>query len=93
MNIGMLWQLQGKTPIEKQLIEAISYYRNKYGCAPNTAFVNPKMLEGREVLVGGILVRPLRTVGLSLLWIGVEDATEGLERASQNLLDMAEAAL
>jgi hypothetical protein len=93
MNIGMLWQLQGKTPIEKQLAEAVSYYQKKYGRNPDSAFINPKMLEGREVLVDGISVRPLRSVGISLLWIGVEEATEGLERASQDLLEMAEAAL
>ena len=89
MNVGMLWY--SPKPVETRVAEAVAYYRKKYGREPDTAFVSPKLLDGRDALVNGISVRPMR-MAVSLSWIGVEDAAEGVERESQQLLEMAEAA-
>lgn len=87
MNIGMLWQ--SPKPLKERVAEAVKYFQNKYGKLPDAAYVNPKLLDGHEVIVDGISVKPMR-IPLTLLWIGVEDATVGLEQESLQLLEQAE---
>jgi len=90
MNIGMLWQ--DKAPLMERVQHAVDYYQKKYGRTPDTAFVNPRLLTDRQVEVDGVEVRPMR-LPISLLWIGVEDASAGIERASLELLEQGEQAL
>lgn len=90
MNIGMLWQ--DKSPLMERVQHAVQYYQKKYGRKPDTAFVNPRLLTDRQLEVDGVEVRPMR-LPILLLWIGVEDASVGIERASLELLEQGEQAL
>lgn len=76
MNIGMLWLDSEKTAnIAVMIANAATYYRNKYGQAPNLCFVHPSLLEKaeHEADTANIAVKPDKTILPGLLWIGVED--------------------
>lgn len=93
MNAGMLWlQVDMKKPLKERIAEAVEYYRRKYGEA-DVVFANPKILEGHEVIVQGIEVKPMRCMPIAQLWIGVEDAARGVERRSAELLKQMEMSL
>ncbi len=92
MNTGMLWQCDSKKPLRERVEEAVKYYQRKYGSDPEAAYVNPKLLEGHEMIVDGIAVKPMR-LPISLLWLEVADAAKGIERRSAELLQQGEQAL
>jgi len=73
MNIGMLWfdNDKGKTLTQK-VVDAATYYRDKYGAAPNYCEVHP----GPDVpkKVGKIRIVANRTILPNHLWIGVDVA-------------------
>lgn len=92
MNTGMLWQSDLKKPLRERVEEAVKYYQKKYGSNPEAAYVNPKLLEGHELIVDGIAVKPMR-LPLSLLWLELADAAKGVERKSLELLDQMEMSL
>lgn len=81
MNIGMLWfDNDPKAEIGIKIERAASYYRNKYGKAPNLCFVHPAMLgaEPAEKPEGGmkngtIEVRSYRSVLPNHFWIGIHN--------------------
>lgn len=85
MNTGVLWQSDMKKPLRERVEEAVKYYQRKYGSDPEAAYVNPKLLEGHELIVEGIAVKPMR-----LLWLEVADAAKGIERRSVELLEQME---
>lgn len=85
MNTGVLWQSDMKKPLRERVEEAVKYYQRKYGSDPEAAYVNPKLLEGHELIVEGIAVKPIR-----LLWLEVADAAKGIERRSVELLEQME---
>lgn len=89
MNTGMLWlQVDMTKPLRERIADAVEFYRRKYGEA-DVVFANPKILEGHEVIVQGIEVKPMRSMPIAQLWIGVEDAAKGVERRSVELLEEA----
>lgn len=79
MNIGMLWfDNDPKAEMTIKIERAASYYRKKYGKAPNVCFIHPSMLhlESSEtstspVKAGGVEVRTSRSVLPNHFWIGV----------------------
>lgn len=79
MNIGMLWfDNDPKAEMTKKIEKAASYYRQKYGKAPNVCFIHPSMLhlESADTVVspvkaGGVEVRTSRSVLPNHFWIGV----------------------
>lgn len=91
-DTGMLWQSDLKKPLRERVEEAVKYYQKKYGSNPEAAYVNPKLLEGHELIVDGIAVKPMR-LPLSLLWLELADAAKGVERKSLELLDQMEMSL
>lgn len=90
MNTGMLWQSDVERPLRERVEEAVKYYQQKYGRNPEAAYVNPRLLDGHEMIVDGISVKPMR-LPISLLWLGVEDAAKGIHHKSVELLEEAEA--
>jgi hypothetical protein len=80
MNIGMLWfDNDPKTEIEAKIARAASYYRNKYGKAPNLCFVHPTMLgitlspNGNGAIRSGpVEVRISPSIRPNHFWIGVD---------------------
>jgi hypothetical protein len=91
-DTGMLWQSDNKRPLRERVEEAIKYYQKKFGSNPEAAYVNPKLLEGHEMIVDGIAVKPMR-LPLSLLWLELADAAKGVERKSLELLEQMEMSL
>lgn len=88
----MLWQSDIKKPLRERVEEAVKYYQRKYGSDPEAAYVNPKLLEGHELIVEGIAVKPMR-LPISLLWLEVADAAKGIERKRAELLKQMEMSL
>lgn len=88
MNTGMLWQSDIKKPLRERVEEAVKYYQKKYGSNPEAAYVNPKLLEGHELLVDGIAVKPMR-LPISLLWLELAEAAKGIHSRSVDLLEEA----
>ncbi len=86
MNSGMMWFDNDKTAsLAVKLDRAVDYYRQKYGRMPNLCLVHPSAV-GELAVEGPITVRPYRPVLPGHLWIGVEDAAQGMERASADLV-------
>ena len=77
MKTGMLWfDNDPKTTLAAKVIMAVAYYAEKYGRVPNLCLVNPVALEGHAPIspdLGGVVVRPYRSVLPGHLWIGVEE--------------------
>jgi hypothetical protein len=87
MNIGMLWfDNDPKAEITAKIERAATYYRNKYGKAPNLCFVHPSMVQTEPEKAadspaearspyptknGAIEVRTSRSVLPNHFWIGV----------------------
>jgi len=92
MNTGMMWQCDMKKPVRERVEEAIKYYQKKYGSDPEAAYVNPKLLEGHELIVSGIPVQP-RHLPIGVLWLEVADTARAVERKSVELLEQAEMSL
>lgn len=86
---GMMWQSNVKRPLIERVSEALAYYRRKYG-VPDAVYVNPKLLDGNEMIVDGVSVKPMR-IPLGQLWICAAEAAAGVERESERLLAEAEA--
>lgn len=87
MNIGMLWfDNDPKTGISAKIERAASYYRNKYGKAPNLCFVHPSMLGTMPVSngngslkSGAVEVRTSPTIRPNHFWIGVDGTIQPSE--------------
>lgn len=69
MNTGMLWFDNRNRPLVEVLLEANSYYQQKYGATPDVAFVNPSAIE-RETVINGLTVKPMKEVLKKHIWIG-----------------------
>lgn len=70
MNIGMLWfDNDPKADLKIKIERAATYYRSKYGKAPNLCFVNPIMLETSPTRATGInSTKPVGTPQPFLDW-------------------------
>jgi len=87
MNIGMLWfDNDPKTEINSKIDRAASYYRNKYGRAPNLCFVHPSMIgaapstNGKGATKNGeIEVRTSASIRPNHFWIGVDGSIQPTE--------------
>lgn len=84
MNGYMLWQ--EKVELAERVQHAASYFEKKFGVRPTVAFANPQLLTDHEQIVDGIAVKGMRTVALNCLWIGLEQATQEVERESNDLV-------
>lgn len=85
LHTGMLWFASTKdnmTP-EQKIVEAVDYYKKKYGRTPDLCLVHPSMLEGGRQIeipalragasVSSLTVRPYKPVLPGHIWIGIED--------------------
>lgn len=87
MNVGMLWfDNDPKTELNAKIERAASYYRDKYGKAPNLCFVHPSMIgatptpNGNETLKSGLIeVRTSPSIRPNHFWIGVNGTLQTLE--------------
>ena len=73
MNTGLLWFDNSQDPFAIKLQKAVDYYKKKYGRLPDLCLVHPKMLDGQDVNIEGLTVRPYRPVLPGHIWIGIEE--------------------
>ena len=80
MEIGMLWfDNDKKSDYEAKIERAATYYRDKYGKAPNLCFVHPCMIpnngsrktETPSLKSQGVEIRISKTMLPNHFWIGV----------------------
>ena len=85
MQIGMLWfDNNPNKKLEEKVQHAVSYYKNKYGASPTLCYVNPCMLNSKQVTqsndksksvrTGGIEIRPSKAILPDHFWIGINSA-------------------
>ena len=76
MNTGMLWfDNDTKTALNERVVRAVKYYAEKYGRVPNMCMISPTDLE-KEIEIGGVMVRPWRSILPHHMWIGIETGGE-----------------
>ena len=75
MKIAMLWFDSSKDEFTLKLNRAAEYYFKKYDKHPNTCLVHPSSFDPKkkELKIGEITVRPLKSVLLNHIWIGIEE--------------------
>lgn len=74
MDIGMLWYDDDtKRKLDEKVARAAQYYQTKYGVAPTVCYLHPSMLEDKSGAAAGIQLRPMRTVLVNHLWIGLSE--------------------
>lgn len=72
MNVGMLWlDDDRKRTLEEKVRRAADYYFQKYGRLPELCLVNSTMSAG-EAKVGGIEIKPAKTVLPYHFWLGMK---------------------
>ncbi len=81
MEVGWMWYDNDEKRTLKQKVElAAQKYREKFGHAPNTCFVNAarhsETLGEDGFRVNGVLVRGKRNVLPNYFWLGVEKEKE-----------------
>ena len=80
MNTGMLWfDNNPKTDLSAKIIQAATYYQEKYGKKPNLCFVHPSLADKNAQNPLGILVKPNRLVLPNHLWIGMNESNQESE--------------
>ena len=84
MNIGLLWfDDTPSTDLEEKVRRATAHYERKHGHPPNTCFVNPTAFGGngkrKRKKVGGVVIRPGRSILPHHFWLGREDEDERAE--------------
>jgi hypothetical protein len=89
MQTGLLWF--DNTPgreLASKVEDAARRYREKFGSAPNTCYVNQLALAGSELTlpVPGVQGKALRVIAANNIlpnhfWVGVEEACEQREAA------------
>lgn len=73
MKTGLLWYDDNPTrSLTEKIALAAARYRQKHGVPPNICYVHPNT---RDIVknVGVVEVKPLRTVLIHHIWIGMEE--------------------
>lgn len=73
MDIGMLWFDDSPRSIDEKIKRAVAFYANKYGRTPTLCMVHPSTAQD-EGSIGGVQVRPARTVLPHHFLVGIEDS-------------------
>jgi len=84
MDTGLLWfDDDPGRKLEDKVKRAATYYKNKFGCAPDLCFVHPSMFgdngNGQAKDADGVEIRVGRAVLPHHLWVGVSD--DGAQKA------------
>jgi hypothetical protein len=75
MKSGLLWFDSGKKPIWDKIEDAARRYKEKFGVAPDTAFVNPVDLDpdAKPKTTIKIQVAGKATIMPNHIWLGVRE--------------------
>jgi len=77
MDIGMLWYDDDtKRKLDEKVARAAQYYQTKYGVAPTVCYLHPSMLDDKTGVAGSVQLRPMRTVLVNHLWIGLSEPVQ-----------------
>lgn len=73
MKIGMLWFDNSKDPFPTKVTRAVEFYEKKYNKKADTCFVNPKMLDEKDLpmVVGDVEIQIGSNVLFNHYFIGV----------------------
>ncbi len=71
MKSGLLWYDNSSAVIDKKIQDAVKRYQQKFGIAPNVAFVNPKDLQ-TDSKIKNITVKTKSTIMPNHIWLGIE---------------------
>jgi hypothetical protein len=93
MDIGMLWFDDSARSTDEKIKRAVAFYAEKYGRAPTLCMVHPTTAQA-EGVVGGVQVRPARSVLPHHFLVGIEDEkTNGKGTPARQLtLDLTDGA-
>lgn len=77
MRVGWLWfdNDPGRT-LEEKITRAAARYREKFGAAPNTCYVNPQAIAGDAQQCGALRLVAARHILPHHFWLGVENGRE-----------------
>ncbi len=87
MEVGWMWfDNDAKRTLEEKIQLAAQHYREKFGHAPNTCFVNKNLLAEDEqqtfvVQCGRVRVVAARNIMPNYFWLGVADKPKKLKQA------------
>jgi hypothetical protein len=70
MQIGMLWLDNSQAPLPEKVERACSYYKTKYGTAPDLVYVHPTT-EGAPAQLDGVAVKVRKQIRPNYLWVGI----------------------
>ncbi len=81
MQIGLLWyDSDPRRSVAAKAVEAARRYREKFGAAPNTCYVNQAVLAGAEMIVplqapenAVLRLRPAPNILPHHFWVGIEE--------------------
>jgi hypothetical protein len=83
MEIGWMWfDNDEERTLEEKIQLAVQHYREKFGNAPNTCFVNKNLLAEDEMLCGRVRVVAACNIMPNYFWLGIADKPKKLKRAS-----------
>lgn len=71
MKSGLLWFDNSKKPMTAKIEDAAKRYKEKFGTAPDTCFVNPRDLESETKTHLKIHVTSKTTIMPNHIWLGV----------------------
>jgi hypothetical protein len=71
MKSGLLWYDNSSAILDKKIQDAAKRYQQKFGAAPNIAFVNPKDMQ-TEAKIKNITVKAKSTILPNHIWLGIE---------------------
>ena len=75
MKIGMLWfDADRETDLNHRIERAVTYYRNKYGSAPEICVSHPTTIEdGANKRIAGVRIERSSSVLPDHFWLGIEE--------------------
>jgi hypothetical protein len=86
MDIGMLWFDDSARSIDEKVKRAAAFYAEKYGRTPTLCMVHPTAAQA-DGSIGGVLVRPARSVLPHHFLVGIEDEkTDGKGATARQLV-------
>lgn len=73
MKSGLLWYDASQNTIDVKIQQAAKRYQEKFGAAPNLAFVNPKDIKDPAVRVLNITIKTKETIMPNHVWLGISN--------------------
>ncbi|MGE5140029.1 MAG: hypothetical protein ACM3JD_11245 [Rudaea sp.] len=73
MKSGLLWYDASASPIDRKIADAVKRYKEKFGVAPNTCFVNDKDFKPDATMPPQLRIAAKHTILPNHVWVGVSE--------------------